>query len=123
MRGGGLPRTDVCVCVCVVCGHLDPTLALCSCMCFLNVFACHLTLNCRLLHPPAPQSTGFGLIYDNIEAAKKFEPKYRLQRVSRRMPNFDRRHVTIYLALVMAEFPPLFMVVWGWRRQFTAHFG
>merc|ERR1711959_10587 len=26
------------------------------------------------------RSTGFGLIYDNIEAAKKFEPKYRLQR-------------------------------------------
>jgi len=82
-------------------------------MCFLNVFACYLTLNCRLLHPTAPQSTGFGLIYDNIEAAKKFEPKYRLQRVSRRMPNFGGRHVTIYVALVMAEFPPLFMVVWG----------
>ncbi|VAI57599.1 unnamed protein product [Triticum turgidum subsp. durum] len=24
------------------------------------------------------KSTGFGLIYDNLEAAKKFEPKYRL---------------------------------------------
>ncbi|CAI5503604.1 unnamed protein product [Closterium sp. Naga37s-1] len=26
------------------------------------------------------KSTGFGLIYDNLEAAKKFEPKYRLVR-------------------------------------------
>lgn len=26
------------------------------------------------------KSTGFGLIYDNVEAAKKFEPKYRLIR-------------------------------------------
>lgn len=28
------------------------------------------------------KSTGFGLIYDSIENAKKFEPKYRLVRVS-----------------------------------------
>ncbi|KAG1330200.1 40S ribosomal protein S24 [Cocos nucifera] len=27
------------------------------------------------------KSTGFGLIYDNVEAAKKYEPKYRLIRV------------------------------------------
>jgi ribosomal protein S24E len=27
------------------------------------------------------KSTGFGLIYDNLEAAKKYEPKYRLIRV------------------------------------------
>jgi small subunit ribosomal protein S24e len=27
------------------------------------------------------KSTGFALIYDNVEAAKKFEPKYRLARV------------------------------------------
>nr|ACG33565.1 40S ribosomal protein S24 [Zea mays] len=26
------------------------------------------------------KSTGFGLIYDNLESAKKFEPKYRLIR-------------------------------------------
>jgi small subunit ribosomal protein S24e len=26
------------------------------------------------------KSTGFGLIYDNVDAAKKFEPKYRLIR-------------------------------------------
>ena len=26
------------------------------------------------------KSTGFGLIYDNVEVAKKFEPKYRLIR-------------------------------------------
>jgi small subunit ribosomal protein S24e len=28
------------------------------------------------------RSTGFALIYDDLEAAKKFEPKYRLARVS-----------------------------------------
>lgn len=28
------------------------------------------------------KSSGFGLIYDNVEVAKKFEPKYRLVRVS-----------------------------------------
>lgn len=28
------------------------------------------------------KSTGFGLIYDSVENAKKFEPKYRLIRVS-----------------------------------------
>lgn len=28
------------------------------------------------------KSTGFGLIYDTLDFAKKFEPKYRLQRVS-----------------------------------------
>ena len=27
------------------------------------------------------KSTGFGLIYDNLDSAKKFEPKYRLVRV------------------------------------------
>lgn len=27
------------------------------------------------------KSTGFGLIYDTLDAAKKFEPKYRLIRV------------------------------------------
>ena len=28
------------------------------------------------------KSTGFGLIYDTLDAAKKFEPRYRLVRVS-----------------------------------------
>ena len=28
------------------------------------------------------KSSGFGLIYDNVESAKKFEPKYRLIRVN-----------------------------------------
>ena len=28
------------------------------------------------------KSTGFGLIYDSVENAKKFEPKYRLIRVT-----------------------------------------
>ena len=30
------------------------------------------------------KSTGFGLIYDSLEAAKKLEPKYRQIRVRRR---------------------------------------
>ena len=29
------------------------------------------------------KTTGFGLIYDTLENAKRFEPKYRLARVSR----------------------------------------
>jgi len=29
------------------------------------------------------KSTGFGLIYDSVDNAKKYEPKYRLIRVSR----------------------------------------
>ena len=28
------------------------------------------------------KSTGFGLVYESLDAAKKFEPKYRLLRVS-----------------------------------------
>ena len=32
------------------------------------------------------KSTGFALIYDSVDVAKKFEPKYRLQRVSRAEP-------------------------------------
>ena len=31
------------------------------------------------------KSTGFALIYDTLDAAKKFEPKYRLTRVSSRV--------------------------------------
>lgn len=33
------------------------------------------------------KSTGFGLIYDSVENAKKFEPKYRLIRVSLASPH------------------------------------
>jgi hypothetical protein len=32
------------------------------------------------------RTTGFGLIYDSIQAAKKFEPKYRLTRVRHALP-------------------------------------
>ncbi len=32
------------------------------------------------------KSTGFGLIYDNLDSAKKFEPKYRLVRVRDPLP-------------------------------------
>ena len=32
------------------------------------------------------KSSGFGLIYDNVDAAKKFEPKYRLVRVRACLP-------------------------------------
>jgi len=31
------------------------------------------------------KSTGFGLIYDTMENAKKYEPKYRLIRVSQQL--------------------------------------
>jgi small subunit ribosomal protein S24e len=34
------------------------------------------------------KSSGFGLIYDNLESAKKFEPKYRLIRVRIVTPSF-----------------------------------
>lgn len=33
------------------------------------------------------KSTGFALIYDSVDAAKKFEPKYRLARVSHKHHN------------------------------------
>ena len=36
------------------------------------------------------KSTGFGLIYDSVENAKKFEPKYRLIRVN--LPSFFLFH-------------------------------
>jgi len=38
------------------------------------------------------KSTGFALIYDNLESAKKFEPKYRLVRVCifTRLPDISR---------------------------------
>jgi hypothetical protein len=50
-----------------------------------------LPLTPPLPHPPSPlpspppqfgggKSTGFGLVYDSVDAAKKFEPKYRLIR-------------------------------------------
>jgi Ribosomal protein S24e len=35
------------------------------------------------------KSTGFALIYDTIEDAKKYEPKYRLARVSQTCPCID----------------------------------
>lgn len=34
------------------------------------------------------KSTGFGLIYDSVDSAKKFEPKYRLIRVSFKRSSF-----------------------------------
>ena len=33
------------------------------------------------------KSTGFGLIYDSVESAKKYEPKYRLIRVTASLLN------------------------------------
>ncbi len=35
------------------------------------------------------KSTGFGLIYDSLDQAKKFEPKYRLARVSHLLDLLD----------------------------------
>ena len=40
------------------------------------------------------KSTGFALIYDSVDDAKKFEPKYRLARVS---IHFVCMHVCIYV--------------------------
>lgn len=39
-------------------------------------------INTACLQFGGGKSTGFGLIYDSIDAAKKFEPRYRLVRVS-----------------------------------------
>jgi small subunit ribosomal protein S24e len=38
------------------------------------------------------KSSGFGLVYDTLDFAKKFEPKHRLARVSAfiHLPNFDQ---------------------------------
>lgn len=47
------------------------------------------------------KSSGFGLIYDTVESAKKFEPKYRLIRVNSLFP---------LLLLLIATFPPLYGV-------------
>lgn len=44
------------------------------------------------------RSTGFCLIYDTLEAAKRFEPKYRLARVSIRPT-----HVGLYCVIICAE--------------------
>ncbi|KAK9179587.1 hypothetical protein WN944_025741 [Citrus x changshan-huyou] len=37
------------------------------------------------------KSTGFGLIYDSVESAKKFEPKYRLIRVEKSRKQMKER--------------------------------
>jgi hypothetical protein len=42
---------------------------------------------CRT-HFGGGKSSGFGLIYDNLESAKKLEPKYRLIRVQIVSPSF-----------------------------------
>lgn len=54
---------------------------------FLNT---HAPFNCAteavlFLQFGGGKSTGFGLIYDTLDAAKKFEPKYRLIRVSSKL--------------------------------------
>jgi small subunit ribosomal protein S24e len=36
------------------------------------------------------KSTGFGLIYDDLKAAKQFEPKYRLVRVGSLLELHDK---------------------------------
>jgi small subunit ribosomal protein S24e len=42
------------------------------------------------------KSTGFGLIYDSVDAAKKFEPKYRLIRVCLPLPIYICDQVLAY---------------------------
>ena len=46
------------------------------------------------------KSTGFGLIYDSIDAAKKFEPRYRLVRVRHGIPALHYGGVLFCMALV-----------------------
>lgn len=41
------------------------------------------------------KSTGFGLIYDSVDSAKKYEPKYRLIRVNMLIPS-----ITVFLLVV-----------------------
>lgn len=48
-------------------------------------------------------STGFCLMYDNLEAAKKFEPKFRLARVSFRVPLVTTTTATITVCLDWSE--------------------
>ena len=50
------------------------------------------------------KSTGFGLIYDSLESLKKFEPKYRLVRVSPRFSESIFAVCTFYVATII-----------GWR--------
>lgn len=46
------------------------------------------------------KSTGFGLIYDNLEAAKKYEPKYRLIRVTPLIVSYGLQVTAVKLVLI-----------------------
>jgi small subunit ribosomal protein S24e len=48
------------------------------------------------------KSTGFALVYDTLDFAKKFEPKFRLARVS----TFDRELFKFFLFKKFVFFPP-----------------
>ena len=54
------------------------------------------------------KSTGFGLIYDSVENAKKYEPKYRLIRVS--SLNLS---VSIVIIIFLALFECFFFILDG----------
>lgn len=45
------------------------------------------------------KSTGFGLIYDSVDSAKKFEPKYRLIRVNRTLS--ESQHCSIFVFIML----------------------
>ncbi len=47
-----------------------------------NIVICHKDVHILFVQFGGGKSTGFGLIYDTLDSAKKFEPKYRLIRVS-----------------------------------------
>lgn len=55
------------------------------------------------------KTTGFGLIYDTLENAKRFEPKYRLARVSQAslkiffMANFCQEFVCLFVPFAAKE--------------------
>ena len=60
------------------------------------------------------KSTGFGLIYDDLEAAKKFEPKYRLVRQGL-LSKVERSRKQIKEAKNKQK------KVWGTGRRAAAH--
>lgn len=55
------------------------------------------------------KSTGFGLIYDSLDSAKKYEPKYRLIRVS---PSYPFTTLDVLLAV-----PHFFSALRCWARR------
>ena len=60
------------------------------------------------------RSTGFALIYDDLESAKKFEPKYRLARVSSQLTKLPVVYQVANCDSVTFTLPPNRT---AWRRR------